>query len=158
GSVECRPLAGPARSLGAPSIFRRDQQQVFRFGPGAKGIARGLGLLERGGTLDLMQYVLCPAIALIAGMAPNDLCRRFERTNRFVGMCDEVNWRMNRMLCHGRQTVPQCKSSTSRSGNLDARPSHRTVLHGTHRLFLKIAAFADSELAHKHDCDVLRRA
>jgi hypothetical protein len=135
GSVECSRLrAAHARSLGAPSIFRRDQQQAFRF-----------GLLQRGGTLDLMQHVLCPAIALIAGMAPNDLGRRFERTNRLVGMCDEVNWRMNRMLRHARQTVPQCKSSTSRSGNLDARPSHRTVLHGTHRLFLKIAAFAHSE-------------
>src|SRR5262249_45073642 len=124
------PLAGgPCEELGAPSIFRQDQQQAFRFGPGAKGIAGGLGLLQRGGTLDLMQHGLCPAIALIAGMAPNDLGRRFERTNRLVGMCDEVNWRMNRMLRHGRQTVPQCKSSTSRSGNFGrtAFSSHRSA-------------------------------
>src|SRR5260370_20445974 len=72
--------------LGVLAIFRGDQQQALRFGPGAKGLAGGRGLLQRGGTLDLMQDVLCLAVELIAGMAANDLGRGFQRPNRFVRM------------------------------------------------------------------------
>src|SRR5258708_36792540 len=102
--------------LGVLAIFRGDQQQALRFGPGAKGLAGGLGLLQRGGTLDLMQDVLCLAGELIAGMAANDLGRGFQRPNRFVRMADGVNWRVNRVLRHGRPTGPPVKSSSSQSG------------------------------------------
>jgi len=76
--LKCGRLRAGHANLGALPILRRDQQQAFRFCPGAKGLSGGLRLFQRGGTFDLVQYVLRFAIELIAGMAPNDFGRRFE--------------------------------------------------------------------------------
>src|SRR5215831_20871593 len=39
-------------------------------------------------------------------MAADHLGSRLEGTDRLVGMRDEVDWRMNRVLRHGRPTAP----------------------------------------------------
>src|SRR5258707_13013761 len=49
----------------------------------------GLGLLQRGGTLDLMQDVLCLAVELIAGMAAHALGRGFHHLNRVFPISHE---------------------------------------------------------------------
>jgi hypothetical protein len=82
------------------------------FRPGAKGVAGGIGLLQRRGVLNLLQQILRVAVEVIAGVAANDLGCGFERTNRLVGMRDKVDRRMNRVLRPARQTVPPAKVPT----------------------------------------------
>ena len=48
--------------LGALSVFRRDQEQALGFRPGAKGVAGGIGLLQRRGVLNLLQQILRIAV------------------------------------------------------------------------------------------------
>jgi hypothetical protein len=106
-----------------------------------------------------LQNALCPAVELIAGMAANDFGRRFQRTNRLVGMCDKVNWRTNRMLRHGRPTVPRCKSSISRSGNLEGLAFLIIpICKELTGCFSKLPPLRICDLGRKHDCDVLHRA
>ena len=73
------------------------------FRPGAKGVASGLGLLQRAD--------LGVAVEVIASVPANDLGCGFERTDRLVGMRDEMDRRMNRVLRHGRPTAPGRESS-----------------------------------------------
>src|SRR5262249_54332468 len=77
---------GASSRLGARVVLRRDQQQAFRFGPGAKGLAGGVGRFRRQSAFDPMQQFLRLAIEMIAGVAAGGFRRRLERTNRLVGV------------------------------------------------------------------------
>jgi hypothetical protein len=59
----------------------------------------------------MLQQILRVAVEVIAGVAANDLGCGFERTDRLVGMRDEVDRRMNRVLRHARPTAPTRESS-----------------------------------------------
>jgi hypothetical protein len=60
----------------------------------------------------VLQQVQCVAVEMIADVAMNDLGCGFELADRLVGMRDEVDERMNRVLRHARPTAPHSESST----------------------------------------------
>jgi hypothetical protein len=97
--------------------------------------------------------------AAVAGMATNDFARRLERTDRLVGMNDEMDRGMNSVLRHARPTVPAGKSSISESGrNLIFLAFFLIRSPWNSQGLLKIAAFAPSDSGREHDCDALRQA
>src|SRR5262245_39071128 len=154
-----RSRASASSRSGALVVLRRDQQQAFGFGPGAKGLAGGVGFFQRQGAFDPTQQLLGLATGTIAGMAANDLRRRLERTNRLVGMNDEVDGGMDSVLRHARPTAPARTSSISPSGWNLGRNSRLFSEHpavscyrspwNSQRL-LKIAAFAHSDSGVEH--------